>query len=318
MPETYNESVLARLDRLERDNKRMKRVCLVVATLIIAVVSIGATFVPQISPVIRTHRLEVVGTDGAARAVLSAETDHHTFLQILNDNGKPGVDLNVTVNSPIMRVADSNGESLAVLADYGGGGLTIFDQAGCIRGTLWCNAGAESQLTLYDADNPRASIGLNKDGDPEVALADRSKTVNAAIRLKGNNEARILVKAENGKAVQIVSSNDLGLAAVSVVGKSGKPVAILEDSDSQYLGASLLLYDDDSGRLNISLTGKGPSLSLYDDNNERVNISITEKLGPSLRIFGSSGDPRAAIGCPKDSGAAILWDSDGQVLWSGR
>lgn len=219
-------NLLTRIERLERENRCMKRGLLACSLLIGMFVTIGATTAPQVSDVVRTRKLEIVDESGDVCGRFESDIKRHTVLEILNSNKKAGVELSVSVDSPRIRLADKESKSLGVLAEYGlggGGGLACFDAKGNIRGLLI--GGSSPSLSLYGkADELTAQLGLtDSNGNPLLIMASPL-----------GGKIRTLLTVNGDEACGLSLCDTKGNAAVVITqGPDGGNIALRDDKQAK-------------------------------------------------------------------------------------
>jgi hypothetical protein len=104
-----------RLDRLERENKWMRRAGVVAVAVAAAVFLMGQDKAKDLLE-IEVQSLKVRAKDGRARATLGADADGSLSLAFADKNFKVRAVLATLPNgSPFLRLADKNGKMRAVL-----------------------------------------------------------------------------------------------------------------------------------------------------------------------------------------------------------
>ena len=130
--------------------------------------------------------------------------------------------------------------------------------------------GSGAALAFFDQDgNNRVKIGYHPDAGPGVSV-DR---------------------ADGSLAITLLVLDD-GNPGVTLVDKIGRQTLSLGFGDE---GPALLLSRDDTVRIGLALSGRGPSINLMDTSGQIcVQISQTTSDGPRL----------------------VVSDAAGQVIWS--
>jgi hypothetical protein len=129
-----------RLERLERENRWMRRIGAVGVAVVAAVFLIGQGKDKEL-PDLEVRSLKVKDNAGKVRAVLASDTDGTVYLRLRDKDGKPRAGLTLFADSPSLDLWDKNCETRAVL----GVTTTVDKVTGAETKT------AESTLTLYDA-----------------------------------------------------------------------------------------------------------------------------------------------------------------------
>jgi hypothetical protein len=118
-------AILARIERLERQNRRLKRIAVGGLLLLVTVAVMGA---PSPSRTIEAQRFVLTDSAGRTRAVLGTEKADATqsfyspTLTLYTENGKPGLQLiEYGLDTPIpeVRMPDANGNDGATLSQVG-------------------------------------------------------------------------------------------------------------------------------------------------------------------------------------------------------
>jgi hypothetical protein len=186
-----NLDVLARrIDRLDRDNKRLKtamKVFIAAAVIVALTGEGGPTHAPK---VLEAESFVLVDAKGAARAVLTSASDDNVGLRLVDAAGKVRIALEVepdgepyiflsdgaekrriaiTVNkdgSPGMSLL--NGNERAVLGmsapEKRGGGILLGDGTGKVLGAFGTDSNGFTALSLRAKDDqPRALLAVTSD-----------------------------------------------------------------------------------------------------------------------------------------------------------
>ena len=157
MDEPTTDAVWRRLERLERDNRRWKRVAgLVVAGLGLAIL-LGAvpSKRPKAPDEVRARRFVLVDKTEKARAELSIISDNQPQLVFSDVSGNPRLILALSQYSePLLNFADAAGKRrIALSLDLYGILLRFSDDAGNLRAALTVPAQGEPELELLGKDN---------------------------------------------------------------------------------------------------------------------------------------------------------------------
>ena len=155
-----------RLARLERANRRMKRLGTVVLVVAAAVLLSGAAQGKELQH-LEVGSLALMDKAGKVRATL-AEEDGAVALAFYGRDGRRRAVLSMHADgSPGLLLYDKNGKPRAVLSVFeNSAALLLFDKDGKTRATLGVDAdGREVGLRLYDkAAEPRAVLGATTTG----------------------------------------------------------------------------------------------------------------------------------------------------------
>jgi hypothetical protein len=132
MAETPNlNSLYARLEKLERQNRRMRRIGIAVFVLVVAVVTLGQTH--SSSPtVIEANEFRLTDAAGKVRGELSANSDSATF-KLSDAQGHPTAMLSSTVDATYLWLMPPHSTSQVFLAAGPKAGMLVDGGAGRLR-----------------------------------------------------------------------------------------------------------------------------------------------------------------------------------------
>jgi hypothetical protein len=194
MDKTLIDALAERVDRLERENRRLKRIgagLLIGAALTLAAGAAGGK-------VVEAERI-VLSKGGTARAVLEMDKEGMPSLDLLDETGKPQISLAIDQIGPSLNMWSSDGKDqvglgiaagapqyhlispgkmVAMVTNGGEAGsaeLTMYDDdAGGERVSLRARDGWAA-LTFHSAWDKVAqslSLGADKDGSMSLLLED--------------------------------------------------------------------------------------------------------------------------------------------------
>ncbi|MGH8143269.1 MAG: hypothetical protein ACREU2_12220 [Steroidobacteraceae bacterium] len=158
-----------RLERLERDNRRLKGFALGVLTLAAALSAIYAT--QPVPDVIKAHSFVAVDSFGKPRATVDASDGVQVYdlegkllaMMEIGPFGEPFIELNDPESkaSTIMELTQSR----SIISLQGAKGVG--------RAAIFVGPSTGPGITLRDSeDNDRALIGVSPEGKPSIELAD--------------------------------------------------------------------------------------------------------------------------------------------------
>lgn len=152
------KTLAQRLDRVERENRRLKRGGAVVLAVVAAVVLMGQATGDKVAKVLEAESFVVRDSKGALRAILGVWEDDEVRLLLPDRNGKSRAILAVKPDgSPYLGLYDKDGKrriGMAVLQD----GMLALGLA-------------------YTDDKSRAGLSVGPDGSPRLFLADKAGKV---------------------------------------------------------------------------------------------------------------------------------------------
>ncbi|MCJ7503363.1 MAG: hypothetical protein MUP80_09950 [Acidobacteriia bacterium] len=189
-------AVLARLDKLEKQNRRLKRLallCLLIAGsgFLLAQVPRKALSAAPTQAVqaatydtLVVHRLELRDKAGKLRGLWTVEAEA-PFLELYDTAGKPRARLGVVLKFPAVMLYDAAGKLRAGLqVDDSGPGLHLYDAALNTRARLGVDDDGPS-LWLQDAQQFQAVVGVT--GLETIGTGESHKTSAAAVTLFGKD-----------------------------------------------------------------------------------------------------------------------------------
>jgi len=171
-----------RLDRLERENRRLK-ISGAILLLALAAVGVMGQVLPKAVPkVVEAERFVLRDAKGRVLAIWGTEASGTPGLHLYDLNGKPRAGLAVVGadGTPRLVLADQNGKARAVLRVGADGtpALALADQNEKARGGLAVGADGTPGLHLFDQnEKPRAVLLVRADGTPGLGLFDKDGKV---------------------------------------------------------------------------------------------------------------------------------------------
>ena len=260
MSETTSESLVARVERLERENRRLKKIGLAAAILAAAglLLAPSAPKKESIPKVLKAREVQVVDDRGVARITMKIEANGDPALSIAGTKGS-GVRLALAQDRPILSLSDETrvravlevGKDEAALdLDDAEGRRTARLEAGPAAGLLFGDsrlAGVEASLTLGDR-GPSVSLSAPGDaGDASVTLLASPASGPLIAASKGLAAARLDVSYQGDPSVTISDSEGRDRAVLGVTRleverkKRGK---VVEKQEKQRTDpSSLVLFD---------------------------------------------------------------------------
>lgn len=185
------DTIAQRMERLERDNRRLRQFALAIACGTLAVFLTGQT-VPR-PPTLEAQRLVLKDQRGAIRAVLGAVSDDEPFgLLVLDARGRIRGKLGVQEDgAPVLALADERGVDRVVLQPDTG--LRVLGNGPSV--TLGVTYGTEPALELRDKDGwTRASLALTSTNTaPVLKFLDARGNTRAWIGAMSDGKAQLLL-----------------------------------------------------------------------------------------------------------------------------
>jgi hypothetical protein len=259
MADTSFATVTARLDRLERESRRWRRLALA-SWLGLAAVALLGQAAPTAAPApgtVEAQRFVLRDARGRVGATLAWERD----------------------GGPRLALADALGRDRAVVSVSADGwpGLTLLDRDGqTARATLVVGPDGAPGLALFDAaGRPRLAAALfhgrarggaagAREPTPAVAAYDASGALRVTFGIRGADVAGLELADGRGAArgvLEVLADGTPGLALRDATGRNRATLTVLDD------GAPALNLNGPDGRARAAMTllaGRGAALALAD------------------------------------------------------
>lgn len=140
-----------RLEKLERDNRRLKAIAFAVIILAAALCGIYAT--QPVPEEIMAHRFDLVDNSGTVRASMNVGTSGMSAVTVYNADGRPG--------------------AVMVTSTSGGSVVGAYSPDGKSHALMGAPASGGSEFGLSDASgSPRLGMNVSPSGDPVIKLSD--------------------------------------------------------------------------------------------------------------------------------------------------
>ncbi len=183
MSEPILNTLTQRLDRLERENRRLKIAGAVLLLALAAVGVMGQVLPKAVPKVVEAERFVLRDTRGRTRATLDAEGSGTLALSLYDQNGKIRASLAVEADgTPRLDLVDQNGKqrvALNVVKDASA--LVLADQNGKGRISLTVLPGGRPDLALSDQNGKtRLVLDVGTSG-PSVVLYDENEKERAVL-----------------------------------------------------------------------------------------------------------------------------------------
>ncbi len=159
MVEPTMETLARRLDKVERENRRLKRAGVLVLAVIAAVVLMGQA---TPSKVVEAPKFVLRDASGRVHAVLGTVNKRAVSLALITKNGKPRVVLGVSSDGSLS--------------------LSFYDKDVNRRAVLGLRADDSPDLSLLDKDGKlRARLSLNDEGSATLVFTDSGGEISASL-----------------------------------------------------------------------------------------------------------------------------------------
>ncbi len=159
MDDSTLDPLTARLDRLERENRRLKLAGAILLLALAAVGAMGQVLPKAVPKVIEAERFVLRDTKGKIVAILGADAPGTPALSLHDQNEKVRAALAIAADGrPFLALLDQNGKQRAALSVGvdGTSALLLSDQNGKLRAGMTATGTVEqrpaSSLVLFDRD----------------------------------------------------------------------------------------------------------------------------------------------------------------------
>ncbi len=177
MNELTMETLARRLDRVERENRRLKRAGVVALAVIAAVVLMGQA-TGNVAKVVEAEKFVLRDADGKGRARLESLPSGLVRLALLDKDENIQSVLGVgVVGTPSLVLAGRNSKTILTTRF-----LSVSGKGGKSRLTLAVlPSGAQSLVLTDNTARTRAELAIEVDGSPTFGLFDRTGTARAIL-----------------------------------------------------------------------------------------------------------------------------------------
>ncbi len=171
-----------RLERLERENRRMKLAGVVALAVIVAVVLMGQATQSKVVKRVEAEEFVLRDSNGKIRARLA-----------MNELGAPSLSLLYTDGTPVAELWGGVIEKEAHLSFYHQNGR---------RSAFLSTARGASALAFIDKDgNFRVTLSIDTDGLPAMRLADKNSKVRAGLTVDTGGNATLSFSDKADKVI---------------------------------------------------------------------------------------------------------------------
>jgi hypothetical protein len=217
------EMVIARLTRVEAENRNLKRLLYLLALLVGAALLMGQG---ETNHVIEAQKFILTDAEGKTRALLDSNDQGGSNLVLVDANGKQRVNLGMTLSDTLLSLLDSNEKVRTMLGT---------DNA---HGTFLAIHGANGRKRALFIDDKKG-VGLSFFGPGEktsTSLGEDSSGSALVLRRPDLTEGIVLSAKQEDAGIDLI--NQTGLMAT--LGNSQSPG---QGEVNRYAAASFVLYD---------------------------------------------------------------------------
>lgn len=297
-----DDVILARLARLERENRRMKLAGLAITLPWIAIAMAAASGRddgPKAIPkVVEAERFVLRDRDGKARAELFVDPDDGLAgLLLTTPDGE----------TPIALAARPDGNAALGFRDKDGndrGGLAVVPDGGM------------ALMLKSQRETPRIALTIPADGTARLGLADGDGKTRAHLLVGADRTTTLDFWDTTGKArlTQGVSGTDR--PALTFWGPDGTPRAQLQTNEDGWAGLSLRDRDG-KDRASLGVRDDRAALGLRDAlDRSSISLECLPSGAAGLTIFGREDATRVGLGTFPDGTPRLnLLDKDKTILF---
>lgn len=301
------ETLVERLEKLERENRRLRRagatvVALGSAVLVLAGIALQVGWWPpavsrRVVDVIEAKRFVLRDPTGAIQAELRAEAPGFPSLIFFDQDGKQRARLGMWG----LYLADPAGKQRASLglipgatpSDAPSPVLHLNDTEGAPRGTLMIAPDGASRLFLSDKDGKAgAAVEAEADGSPRVALFDRD----------GRGAAWLGALPDGSRALFITDRAEKTAGTFGITADGSLRLTLTDGRNQER--ATLGLLPDGAPHLNLS----GP------DAQGGANLSLSARGSPVFGLFDAEGKASAVLMAVTGSSSLLLRDENAKEV----
>lgn len=227
MSDLTMERLVQRLDRLDWENRRLRRAGVAALAVIAAVVLMGQATGSKVAKVVEAEKFILRDVKGNSRGELTV-TAGASVLWLSDEDGNIGAALNVVPNGRrVLELSDKNGVRAEFTVRHNDTHLLLYDKSfvprigmevqpdnrpilqladkkAKSRVQLFLAANDTPFLSFYDRDKGRtfiAGMGVAKDGSMAVALSDRDEQSYAELKIPRGGKPHLRFIERGGKVM---------------------------------------------------------------------------------------------------------------------
>ena len=225
MDEPQEGHLVARMERLERENRRLKRVALFAAVLLTAAVLLGPAASKSPPKVLKAAELQVVDGKGVARITMRVATNGDPRVTVTSVGGD-AIELGLAESRPLLSLRGRNGEKAALEIGEDGAALALESADGARTTKLY--AGDTPGVFIGDSSSGRrtASLALGEHG-PSLSLVSPDEPGAPAIAVQVSSPFGPLLAVTHGLASASLNVSSEENASVTITDGKGRDRAVL-------------------------------------------------------------------------------------------
>ena len=216
MNEPTIETLARRLDRLERENRLLKRAGVVALAVIAAVVLMGQALPGKVAKLVEAERFLVRDTAGKPRATLGLLPDGSPSLNLIDKNGNIRMAVGLTPeDAPSLNLYDKAETTRAVLATLSDGSpaLVLFNKAGETQALLASNF----PMKMHPDETPIRPTS-------SLLLSDNVGNVRTSLIVSAKGVAGLRIHDGRNKLRAVLTAGKDGSAILGFLDKKGKVI----------------------------------------------------------------------------------------------
>ena len=227
------QNIQIRLEKLEKENRRLKRVGLLVGLAVFSLVILGSTSFRN--SIVEAKGLSIRDANGKRRVWIGQNGTGGVGINFIDSHGKISSSIGVNKDKKTgsedayLRLFDKNkaGRAILDITNKSNNPILImkYKSGALILGELDDGTIKNSGIWFYDSDNKlRTNLGLKENGVPILSLGDGSR-YKMHLSVAENGDPAIVLRDPNGKE----------RAILAVYGYYGTPIFGLLDPHGQPL-----------------------------------------------------------------------------------
>ena len=221
---TTLDAVLRRLNRLERQNRALRYLFLLIFLIIAGVVLMGQS---QTNETMQAQRFILTDADGNTRAMLSTNEQGGANLVLVDANGKQRVNLGMTLSETLLSMLDSDAKVRTMLGTDNAHGtfLSINNANGRRRAELAVDNKKAAGLSFF-GPGEKSSTSLGEDASGSALVLSRPDLTEGIVLSARQQDASVSLIEPSGVMAALGNAQPPGPGEIN-----------------RYAAASLVLFD---------------------------------------------------------------------------
>ena len=206
------EALAARVDRLERENRRLRRGGAAALLGLAAALVMGQAPRGGNARTVEAERFLLRDASGKARAELAIQPDGSPYLEFRDGAGNARAGLGLQGETAHLGLTDKKGKGGTILRAQPNGrpNITLTDEHGARRAVLFLSDGGTPTLAFSDGQR-RSRVVLNMlgNGYTSLSFSDAAGRLRAALDLEPNGSPSLILYDENRRSRAILGQTEL-------------------------------------------------------------------------------------------------------------